>query len=58
MRAAGLTRGSRGRWLRGVELIGAAGDLVLMDPRLLHTVSANGLTRARLTMRLVRARPA
>lgn len=42
--------------LRVVELTGAAGDVVLMDPRCLHTVSANVSDRARLTMRLVFAR--
>ncbi|MBK9035198.1 MAG: phytanoyl-CoA dioxygenase family protein [Myxococcales bacterium] len=49
---------ARGVELRVVELTGAPGDLVLMDPRLLHTVSANVSTRARLTMRLVCARQA
>lgn len=44
---------SAGVPLRVVELTGAPGDLVLMDPRCLHTVSANASTRARLTMRLV-----
>lgn len=38
---------------RIVELVGAAGDLTLMDPRCLHTVSANASSRARLTLRLV-----
>lgn len=42
--------------LRVVELTGAAGDVVLMDPRCLHTVSANVSDRARLTMRMVFAR--
>lgn len=37
--------------LRVVELTGAAGDVVLMDPRCLHTVSANAGSRARLQMR-------
>jgi hypothetical protein len=43
---------SAGIPLRVVELTGAAGDLVLMDPRCLHTVSANAGPRARLQMRL------
>jgi hypothetical protein len=38
--------------LRVVELTGAAGDVVLMDPRCLHTVSANAGRRARLQMRM------
>jgi hypothetical protein len=38
--------------LRVVELTGAAGDVVLMDPRCLHTVSANAGPRARLQMRM------
>ena len=42
--------------LRVRELTGAAGDVVLMDPRCLHTVSANVADRARLTMRMVVAR--
>lgn len=42
--------------LRVMELTGAAGDVVLMDPRCLHTVSANVSDRARLTMRMVFAR--
>lgn len=37
------------------ELTGAAGDLILMDPRVLHTISANRSTRPRLVMRLVAA---
>ncbi|MBP8810519.1 MAG: phytanoyl-CoA dioxygenase family protein [Kofleriaceae bacterium] len=50
------------RWTdRGVdlalcELCGDAGDLILMDPRLLHTISANRSARPRLVMRLVAAR--
>lgn len=47
---------SRGIPLRVVELTGAPGDIVLMDPRCLHTVSANVSRRARLTMRMVCAR--
>jgi hypothetical protein len=43
---------SAGIRLRVVELTGAAGDLVLMDPRCLHTVSANRSARPRLAMRL------
>jgi len=39
--------------LRVVELTGAAGDVVLMDPRCLHTVSANVGPRARLQMRMI-----
>ncbi len=42
--------------LRVVELTGAAGDVVLMDPRCLHTVSANRSGRARLQMRLTCSR--
>lgn len=42
--------------LRVVELTGRAGDLLLMDPRLLHTVSANTAPRARLVVRLVCSR--
>ncbi len=42
--------------LRVMELTGSAGDVVLMDPRCLHTVSANVSDRARLTMRMVFAR--
>lgn len=38
------------------ELTGAAGDLVLLDPRCLHTISANRGDRARLVVRLVAAR--
>ena len=37
---------------RVVELTGAAGDVVLMDPRCLHTVSANVSRRPRLQMKL------
>ncbi len=40
-----------------VELTGRAGDLLLMDPRLLHTVSANRGDRPRLVMRLTACRP-
>lgn len=47
---------SRGIPLRVVELTGQPGDVVLMDPRCLHTVSANVSHRARLTMRMVCAR--
>jgi hypothetical protein len=47
---------SAGVPLRVVELTGAEGDVVLMDPRCLHTVSANVSHRARLTMRMVCAR--
>ncbi len=43
---------SAGVPLRVVELTGAAGDVVLMDPRCLHTVSANVGRRGRLQMRL------
>jgi len=42
--------------LRVVELTGAAGDVVLMDPRCLHTVSANSGPRARLQMRMTCSR--
>jgi hypothetical protein len=49
---------SRGIPVRVVELTGAPGDLTLMDPRCLHTVSANVSRRARLTMRMVCARSA
>ncbi|MEZ4403555.1 MAG: hypothetical protein R3B06_26260 [Kofleriaceae bacterium] len=38
---------------RLVELTGAAGDLILMDPRALHCVSANAARRPRLALRLV-----
>jgi Phytanoyl-CoA dioxygenase (PhyH) len=38
--------------LRVVELTGSAGDIVLMDPRCLHTISANCSDRPRLTMRM------
>lgn len=38
--------------LREVELTGEPGDLVLMDPRCLHTTSANVSSRPRLTMRM------
>ncbi len=44
--------------LRLVELVGRAGDITLMDPRCLHTVSANVGRHARLTMRLTCARGA
>ncbi len=44
---------SAGVPVRVVELTGAPGDLVLMDPRCLHTVSANVSARPRLSMRLV-----
>lgn len=44
---------SRGIPLRVVELTGKPGDIVLMDPRCLHTVAANVSHRARLTMRMV-----
>ena len=47
---------SMGIPLRVVELTGQPGDLVLMDPRCLHTISANVSPRARLTMRLTCAR--
>jgi hypothetical protein len=39
-----------------VELTGERGDLVLVDPRCLHTVSANTSTRPRLQVRLTCAR--
>ncbi|MBL8240004.1 MAG: phytanoyl-CoA dioxygenase family protein [Bryobacterales bacterium] len=42
---------SAGIPLRVIELTGGAGDVVLMDPRCLHTVSAN-TRRPRLQMRL------
>lgn len=42
--------------LAAVELIGAAGDLVLFDPRCLHTISANVSPRPRLVMRLTGSR--
>ena len=42
--------------LRVIELTGAAGDVVLMDPRCLHTVSANAGPRARLQMRMTCSR--
>jgi hypothetical protein len=35
-----------------VELTGEAGDIILLDPRCLHTISANVSTRPRLIMRL------
>ncbi len=44
---------SAGVPLRVVELTGAPGDVVFMDPRCLHTVSANVSSRARLSMRMV-----
>lgn len=43
----------RGIEVRAVECTGQAGDVVLVDPRCLHTVSANVSPRARLQMRLV-----
>ena len=43
--------------LRVVELTGEAGDVVLMDPRCLHTTAANVSPRPRLTMRMTCARP-
>ena len=51
-RFLGAAHVSAGIPLRVVELTGAPGDLVLMDPRCLHTVSANVSHRARLTVRL------
>jgi hypothetical protein len=42
--------------LARVELTGAAGDLVLFDPRCLHTISANVSPRPRLVMRLTGSR--
>ncbi|MBK7074089.1 MAG: phytanoyl-CoA dioxygenase family protein [Myxococcales bacterium] len=42
--------------LRVVELTGRAGDLLLMDPRLLHTVAANAGGRPRLVVRLLCSR--
>jgi hypothetical protein len=47
-----------GSELRLVELGGEAGDLVLFDPRCLHTISANVSPRPRLVMRLTCARAA
>ena len=47
---------SDGVALRIVELTGEPGDVVFMDPRALHTVSANVSERARLTMRMVCSR--
>ncbi len=47
---------SAGVLLRVAELTGMAGDIVLMDPRCLHTVSANTSPRPRLTMRMTCAR--
>ncbi len=38
--------------LRVVELTGEPGDIVLLDPRCLHTTSANVSPRPRLTMRM------
>lgn len=51
---------SEGIPLRAVELAGEPGDIVLLDPRCLHTISANVSRRARLVMRLtcVAASPA
>jgi hypothetical protein len=46
---------ARDDW-RVIELTGDAGDVVLMDPRCLHTISANVSSRARLAMRLTCAR--
>jgi hypothetical protein len=43
---------SAGIAVRVVELTGAAGDLLLMDARCLHTLSANVSDRPRLAMRL------
>ena len=43
---------SGGISLRIQELTGEPGDVVLMDPRCLHTTSANVSPRPRLTMRL------
>jgi hypothetical protein len=43
---------SNGVPVRVVELTGRAGDVVLMDPRCLHTISANVSARPRLTLRL------
>ncbi len=43
---------SDGIALDAVELTGEPGDLVLLDPRCLHTISANVSTRPRLVMRL------
>jgi hypothetical protein len=37
---------------RLVELTGEAGDIIFLDPRCRHTISANVSTRARLVMRL------
>jgi hypothetical protein len=47
---------SQGIPLRVVELTGTPGEIALMDPRCLHTVSANVSGRARLTMRMTCAR--
>jgi hypothetical protein len=41
---------------RVVELCGDAGDVVLMDPRCLHTITANVSPRPRLAMRMTCAR--
>jgi hypothetical protein len=42
----------RGRSGRPIELVGEAGDVVFLDPRCRHTISANVSTRPRLVMRL------
>ena len=47
---------SAGVSLRLVELTGRPGDIVFMDPRCLHTVSANASDRPRLTMRMTCSR--
>lgn len=41
---------------RVVELVGEAGDLVLMDPRALHTLSPNVSARPRFVMRMIASR--
>lgn len=43
---------SAGVPLRVVEVTGGPGDLVLLDPRCLHTIAANVSARPRLAMRL------
>ncbi|MFT7521166.1 MAG: hypothetical protein ACI9MC_003317 [Kiritimatiellia bacterium] len=55
--AGGCT--SAGVEMRLVELAGEPGDLLLLDPRCLHTTAANVSPRARLTMRTtcLRAKP-
>ncbi len=50
--ACALVRADPGLVERAVELIGEAGDLLLLDPRCLHTISANVSPRPRLAMRL------